>query len=34
MKKKEYIYCDKCGKQIRKNKYGLCKECYVQNEYD
>lgn len=34
MKKKEYIYCDKCGKQIRKNKYGLCKECYVQKNYD
>ena len=29
--KRQYIYCSKCGKEIRKNKYGLCKDCYVQN---
>lgn len=34
MKKKQHIQCQQCGKEIRKNKYGLCKDCYVQKNYD
>ena len=31
--KKQIIKCQHCGKIIRKNKYGLCKDCYVQKYY-
>lgn len=31
--KKLYMYCKKCHKEIRQNKYGLCKDCYVEENY-
>ena len=29
---KEYINCSNCGKQIRKNKFGFCRNCYIKNK--
>lgn len=31
---KEYINCSECGKKIRKNKYELCRDCYIKNQND
>jgi len=31
--KKLYMYCKKCHKEIRQNKYELCKDCYVEENY-
>lgn len=33
-KQKKYIFCSKCNKEIRKNKYGLCRQCYVSQQND
>lgn len=27
-----YIVCQSCGKKIKKNKYGLCRSCYVEKK--
>lgn len=28
-RQKQHMFCQKCNKQINKNKYGLCRDCYV-----